>query len=216
MEFFYTREMEKTGQFIFILYKQDAPIQSDKVYFFLDFKTNEGWEEYDIGRKEIGEGKHFGEYLYRFREPGNYRVTALSANMDTLGSAELELLLPDFELGAEYYREAKIVACEDFANGEPLRPGTEFTYQTTESEPVPAFRLFLNLEKQLLTDIVVLDTWKWDGEGFNDYQGEAKYRVNSNWDYTQFPVTVNGPGRYQLFLFTNYNVFIGKIQVEVK
>lgn len=203
-----TREMEKSGQHLYFHYSQDAIIRDPRIYFFVDVQSSGKWQPLDVKRALVDPGESYTYHLYLFKNPGTYRVTALSENLDTLTHADLELILPDYELGAEYYNDAALTLCESVEQGKPNNLLDSLPFTATEDNPQPQARVFLDLGKELLTDQLILDVWKIDSPGDETYLGETDYEVDSRWTYTQFPWVPPSPGKFRIMIFSGGEVFI--------
>lgn len=209
-------EIERFGRFINILYESDSLLPQQKLYYTIDRQQDGKWIAEDVVRFEPELGLKSAWHLYHFRKPGTFRVSALSETLDTLATESLDLILPDFELGTQYYAGIDITFAEGFEDGEPVNSKDTFNLpHTEEKDNKLEFRVIADLGMRLSIETLIVDVWKKTDTGYDAYKGEFEFKINPDWDYTQFKFHLDAVGDYRLMLYTGGSIFMGMRDLTV-
>lgn len=218
MQVYSTAEIERFGRFIFLHYTSDTLLDTQPLYFYIDRQWEGKWFPEDLVSVKPGLGEKTAWHLYHFRKPGNFRVMAVNHQLDTLATHVLELILPDHELGTQYYAECETQTAATLADAEIEHFSHQFKIQPNgKKAPKATFRVILQQTKPFSIEQLKIDLWQQTEEGkpFKTYKGETTYKVDPNWTDFQFQFEIDTPGNYRLMIYTGSGIFITHQDVEI-
>lgn len=218
MQVYATAEIERYGRFIFLHFTSDTLLSNNTLYYFIDRSVEGKWVAEDLVSAHPGLGEKAAWYLYHFKKPGNYRVTVLNQRLDTLTSSDIELILPDHELGTKYYAHCEVETATSRVEMDEGEFSSQFRMVAEGKKPPKAqFQVLMTQDSPFSIEKLKIDLWQKDPQNgkYEHYFGETTYKIDPNWSDFHFTFDIAQAGFYRMMIYTGSGVFIALKDVEV-
>lgn len=197
---------------IYLVAYDQKEMPRSKYYFLVDRLGKDGYNPWDVRATRLDSSANFVALHYSFEHPGVYKVSVLDSNRKVLDSDSLSISIFDLATTQEYYRNGQMLACLKSKDGVPLD-----TLQSLSLgwEPVKV-KLLYTLDEPLKVRYCLVDVWrkqKKDTEA--QYLETARFRLRAGWEYMELPYEIAEAGEYTFRLFSEEQVFLGSLQLQV-
>lgn len=201
-----TFELRHSGESVEFVFDNEKPLDSPKLYFFVDLWANGRFEEFDTKTAIVQHGSTWAAIEYRFSRSGAYRVQVLTADKEVLCSKQLGVSITENEDLPSYFEGARILVCTAAPNGKPidtLRKYSQRAGQTT------MLTLLLNHVRPIGTSRVYVDVWTGSGDGEDIFLETIELATEPSWPYMQFKYEFKSYGAYTFRFYNENEVYIG-------
>lgn len=212
--------IKPTGGNVYMLYKNDGVnISTSTVYVYIDKLSGTDYKEFDTKSLVPDKYKSWVIYDYTFKDAGEYKVTFKDAAAKALATEYVTIKVKEdvaaaTKLTADYYKEAKVVFCEDVDDqGIAVTPSSVFNISATAGGYI---HILIDHIKPLKTKELIVDIWR--GEGYTEFVETKRLTVEESWQWTDFKYTFYKDGKYKFSVYNQDEVFIqtGYVSINYK
>jgi len=213
--------IDKTGGYVYIVYKQDKPIKAIDMQLHIDKKEESSgrYKAYKTIDLVPEKGKNWVMYDFEFTDKGKYNFQVIN-NGEEQATATTEIFFnadktdnsadPDSEVDTYYYEESEILFGESVdANGNLEGESDEFKLGNESKINVIVYITNDNAFKTDKFYITIYD----DEDQIVD---EFDITVEPDWDWAKFTQSFKEPGDYMLDIYNANDVFVNTGYLTIK
>jgi hypothetical protein len=208
-------ELERFGQNVELLFRNDGLIRTEKLYFFIDYQQEGKYSEFDTKTMVVDHNKNWALLPYRFQQTGRYRVVVLDADKKEICRAEVDIIVKEEENSPEYFNGARLIFCNAAVKGVPDTMLKTLKVPPGQSETLS---LFLRHIRPFKTQHIYVDVWVGSGKGAGQYVETIEFTLDPNWTYSQFTYEFRGSGVYTFRVYNEDEIWMttGALEVTVE
>ncbi len=207
------------GTTIEILYNNGSNfIEDDLLYIFIDKQSDGTYQPFDSKAITLENQTTWFVHPYKFVEEGEYEVTIVTSSNKKLVAEKLSLKLEDASTLSNvksntYYSYAKIVFCEYVISNKAYGEKNKVSISRDNGK----ITIQLLLDRELNTEIIIVDIWKKGIRSFEyDQHVETKrFKVDPEWKDTFFKYKFVESGDFKISISTANDILIKERDIKV-
>ncbi|MBN1302105.1 MAG: hypothetical protein JW995_12900 [Melioribacteraceae bacterium] len=207
-------EIKPWGSFVYVLLDpEETRIKGNIIYLFVDRLEGDSYEPFDSKAINIGYGRKFVAYNYKFTKTGKYEVYFIAADQTRIAGEQVTIkfeesfINPVRNTSSAYYDDCKITFCKKILVG-----GETLGVMRSTSISRGGNKVFIQLNnyKPLNTSKFLVDVWRKKNRAFqyDEFVESKKYSLNPDWNDAFFSYTFTQPGDYKFSVYNEDEVLI--------
>lgn len=213
-------KIEPWGSQVYILFDNEHKAIGDSLlYLFIDKKADNVFKPFDSQIIKINKNDKWAVFNYEFKDAGKYEVYFLNSSQTKLSVDTVDIQI-DTEYSSSkvanssrYYENCDLTFCEVVVNRKPVNVITSLSL----SKNLGVVYVYLKNYMPFKTDTIKVQVWQ-DQDNDFEYEkiiGSKMYKLNPDWEDTFFKYVFSKPGKYQIKVFNQNDIFIASGQIEV-
>ncbi len=205
-------DLDQFGQELDLLFRNGHPIETDKLYFFIDRMVDSVFVEHDTRSLLTSKGEDWSSVKYKFDRTGQYRVVVLDGDKAEVCRTEVKVNVLRDVGGPSYYRDTEVKFCYQVKDG---LPDTQLRNIALEQQKKNPIKVLVRHFRPLRTSSMTVDVWK-KGLEEDEYMESIEFEVEPHWTFTQFEYAFKERGTYFFRVYSEEEVWMtsGRLVVE--
>lgn len=205
-------DLDQFGQELDLLYQNGHPLETDKLYFFIDRMVDTVYVEHDTRSLLTAQGETWSSVKYKFDRTGQYRVVVLDGDKAELCRKEVKVNVLRDVGGPSYYRDTEVKFCYKVKDG---LPDIQLRSILLEEQKRSPLKVLIRHFRPLRTRSMTVDIWK-KGLSEDEYIESIEFDVEPHWTFTQFEYSFRSRGTFFFRVYSEEEVWMasGRLVVD--
>ncbi len=205
-------DLDQFGQELDLLFRNGHPIETSKLYFFIDRMVDTVYVEHDTKSLMTARGETWSSVKYKFDRTGQYRVVVLDGDKAELCREVVKVNVLRDVGGPSYYRDTEVKFCYQVKDGVPDIQLDSILFEQQKRKTI---KVLVRHFRPLRTHSMTVDVWK-KGLSEDEYIESIEFDVEPHWTFTQFNYVFKGRGTYFFRVYSEEEVWMasGRLVVE--